>query len=198
MLKVKSLQKNKSRQFKDSEKGMAMIEAIPVLFMLVVVFNFSLGFFGAIHSGILNSIGSYNYALETFRFKSNLMYFRPGGQMSNYELSNNRVHGVTKDGSEFDDGTGQDKQKWPATVRAITFNFKSTDPKRSLAGIAAGPNGGQVCDGSECRKYSDDPAGDNIWKAKSDYEPDAGSPIQTPRIWIKTVYGICVSADCTK
>lgn len=181
----------KNRKFRDSEKGMALIEAIPVLFMLVLVFNFSLGFFGAIHSGVLNSMGSYNYALETFRFRSNLMYFRPGGDTANYKQSNNRVHGVTKEGSEFD--IDEDKKKWPSTVRAITFNFIKEDPKRNLATLRSGPE--TICDDSGCRSY-DKSGSENIWNATSDYVPVTGTTIQTPRIWIKTVYGICVSADC--
>ena len=181
----------KKRQFKDTEKGMALVEAIPVLFMLVLVFNFSLGFFGAIHSGVLNSIGSYNYALETFRFRSNLMYFRPGGGESNYKLSKNRVHGVTKDGSEQDDV--EDKRNWPATVRPISFNFKKGDPKRGLAALMNGPE--TVCDDRGCRTY-DKSGPSNIWNASSEYIPETNTTIQTPRIWIKTVYGICISADC--
>ena len=116
------------RQFKKSEKGMALVETIPVLFMLVLVFNFSLGFFGAIHSGILNSIGSYNYALETFRYRSNLMYFRPGADTANYKLSKNRVHGVTKDGSDHQ--TAEDKQRWPATFRSMPKSFSCAESKK--------------------------------------------------------------------
>lgn len=178
------------RKAKNSEKGMAMVEAIPVLFMLVLVFNFSLGFFGAIHSGILNSIGSYNYTIETFRFRSNLMYFRPG-DLAHYKLSKNRVHGVTKDGSDHD--TVEDKQKWPATLRAITFNFVKDDPKRNLAVLKGG--GETICDDNGCRTF-DKSGTENIWNASSTSVPQTGSTIQTPRIWIKTVYGICISADC--
>jgi hypothetical protein len=69
-LKIMGVNMKIKRQFKKSEKGMAIMETIPVLFLLVLVFNFSLGFFGAIHSGILNSIASYNYTLETFRFQA--------------------------------------------------------------------------------------------------------------------------------
>jgi hypothetical protein len=186
--------KNKKRKFKDTEKGMAMIEAIPVLFMLVVVFNFSLGFFGAIHSGILNSIGSYNYALETFRFRSNLMYFRPGATgpgttNDNYSTSKNRVHGVTKEGNELSATTPEEKSMWPATVRPITFNFVKDDPKRGLTSLT------EVCDDNGCRSF-DASTSTNIWNAKSEYEPEEGTVIQTPRIWVKTVYGICITADC--
>jgi hypothetical protein len=41
-------------------------------------------------------------------------------------------------------------------------------------------------------------ASTNIWKANSQYNPQDGDAIQTPRIWIKTVYGICLNTDCQK
>lgn len=176
MLKVK---RNLLRRKK--QKGMAIIEAIPVLFMLVMVFNFSLGFFGAIHSGILNSVGAYNYAIETFRYRSNLMYFRPGADAKNYKLAANRVHGVTKDGSE--QASNEDKSNWPATIREISFSS-----------IAANPS---IDPESSERDYSGRTSPTNIWFATSLFTPDAGTNIKTPRIWIKTVYGICINADCT-
>ncbi len=154
---------------------MAVIEAIPVLFMMVLLFNFSLGFFGAIHSGILNSIGAYNYSMETFRYRSNLMYFRPGGDKINYKISGNRVHGIGADGTES--GANDNKENWPATMRDITFN-------RKLAGQASD------------RNYAGRTSQTNIWFATSMFSPNTGSDIKTPKIWVKTVYGICVTADC--
>ena len=178
--------KNKRTLFssqRKKQKGMAVIEAIPVLFMLVMVFNFSLGFFGAIHSGILNSIGSYNYAMETFRYRSTLVYFRPGVKEKNYKSSGNRVHGITKDGSE--QAANEAKGSWPVTFRAITFNYVKEDPSRNVAGISE----------SE-RKYGGRTSRTNIWFATSEYTPDESGSIQTPRIWLKTVYGMCINADC--
>ncbi len=181
---------------KKSERGMAFLEAIPVLVMLTLVFNFSLGFFGAIHSGILNSIASYNYSLETFRFKSNLVYFRPGGGTTNYAKSSNRVHGTTQDGSEVQAAGVEDKAKWPATQRGITFNYKKDDPTRNLSSIQDGNIKVAAVDSVGDHEYISKGNATNIWKAVSGYSPAAGDSIQTPRIWIKTVYGICLNADC--
>lgn len=168
---------------KKNQKGMAVIEAIPVIFMLILVFNFSLGFFGAIHSGILNSIGAYNYTYETFRYRSNLMYFRPGVDNRNYSLSLNRVHGIVKDGSEAD--LDEDKSVWPTTVREITFSSVKINPALNK-------------ETESDRKYSGRTSRDNIWFANSIYTPDSTKSILTPRIWIKTVYGICINADCVQ
>ncbi len=178
------LKNKKLRQFKKTEKGMAFVEAIPVLFMVVIVFNFSLGFFGAIHSGILNSIASYNYTMETFRFRSNLMYFRPGGGMKHYELSMARVHGVTADGVKNDDST---KKLWPVTVRDVAFN-KAMTKVESMSGGAE----------SVDHKYRRTPASKSVGYIDSNYLADGSNFTPSPEIWVKTVYGICLNADCKK
>jgi hypothetical protein len=172
---------------KKKQKGMAVIEAIPVLFMLVVIFNFSLGFFGAIHSGILNSIGAYNYTVETFRYRSNLMYFRPGADSKkNYHLAMNRVHGVIKDGSE--ESPNDARGSWPATIRDVSFNY--------INGVAQGGIAEAAANEAD-RGYAGRTSTTNVWFANSTYAPSTGSSIQSPRIWIKTIYGICINADCS-
>ncbi|MGZ3726779.1 MAG: hypothetical protein ACXWQQ_13310 [Pseudobdellovibrio sp.] len=186
MLKFKKLSHRKKKQ-----RGMAVIEAIPVLFMMVMIFNFSLGFFGAIQTGILNQIGSYNYALETFRYRSNLMYFRPGGGEGNYSISQNRVHGTLADGSEQDPNSPDDKSRWPATIRDITFNYvKGVAPSDAAADK-------EYSGGQSDHTYKGRGDNNNIMHVNSTYTPDGGPHIQTTRIWVKTVYGICLNADCS-
>lgn len=166
---------------------MAFVEAIPVLFMLVILFNFSLGFFGALHSGILNSIASYNYTMETFRFRSNLIYFRPGGELSHYANAMNRVHGVVADGT---DNSDINKKDWPATVRAIAF--KNTGDDYTRTDLKINPE-------TEVKRSFAGHASDshNVWHIKSNYEPASlDDSAKTPEIWIKTVYGICLNAEC--
>lgn len=177
------LENTTRRQFNKKEKGMAFVEAIPVLFMIVVVFNFSLGFFGAIHSGILNSIASYNYTMETFRFRSNLMYFRPGGALKHYEKSMARVHGVTADGVENDDLT---KDKWPATIREIAFNKSVTSVDSYTPGGAEGVD----------HFFKKNPDSFTVGYINTNYLADGTNFTPSPEIWIKTVYGICLNADC--
>lgn len=168
-----NMKKNK-RTFKKTERGMALVESIPVLFTIVILFNFTLGFFGAIHSGILNSIASYNYTLETFRFRSNLMYFRPGADFKiNYKKAMTRVHGTIQDGNV----PTEQRDIWPATVRKVSFpdNIKGDGDSHKF--VDGGPNG------------------TGIWSVTSESEGKESMPA-TPEIWIKTVYGICLNAEC--
>lgn len=178
-----------------SEKGMAILEAIPVLFMLAVIFNFSLGFFGSIHSGILNSIGSYNYTLETFRFRSNLMYFRPGDtQLSYYEKAMNRVHGVITEGHKYTQGPNS---YWPATLRTIAYNANFNDQVKDK--LLADGAAGSVTTERDFKDRGTNRGPANVWGINTDYSPDSNtSSSVTPEIWIKTVYGICLNAECKK
>ncbi len=170
---VKLMKNTNIKKYKKSEKGMALIESFPALFIIVLVFNFSLGFFGAIHSGILNSIGAYNYTLETFRFKSSLIYFRPGGTIDQHYLkANNRVHGVIQDGNS----NLEERGAWPATVRGYTFNNMSAS--------------GAEDDGVHSKNNSS-----GVWSVLS----TTGKPttdVVVKEIYIKTIYGICLNADC--
>jgi len=166
-----NLHRHKIKKFKSTEKGMALVESIPVLFTIVIVFNFSLGFFGSIHSGILNSIGAYNYSIETFRFRSNLMYFRPGAPNTQHYLkTKNRVHGVIQDGNV----TLEQKGRWPVTVRKVAFSYPAEDNDTGKHMFANANSGG-------------------IWSIIS---TKSRSDVDAPEIWVKTVYGICINAEC--
>lgn len=99
-----------------NQRGMAVIEMIPMLIITTMFFSFVLGFFGAIHSGILGSMASRNYAFETFNNRVNLTYFREKNADTSYQGVGARVHGVR---SEIGSA-----QLWQATSRKI--NFAST------------------------------------------------------------------------
>ena len=154
----------------NNENGMAVFEMIPIIIVIVLLVNFSLGFFGAIHTGILNSIASRNYTFETFRHRSNLVYFRSTDasvQTSHFQEVGHRIHGTT---SESNKG-----QIWAATERAI--DFLDLKPKRAAAdaGSSASHNATtwDVQDGVR-------------WQKDEGVNP----------IWIKTIYGICLNARC--
>lgn len=93
-----------------NQRGMAVIEMIPMLLIIVLFFGFSLGFFGIIHSGILNSVGARNYALDTFMNRPNLVYFRTTTS-TRYDTVGARIHGIR---SERGQGLN-----WQATSRPI-------------------------------------------------------------------------------
>ena len=83
-----------------NQRGMAIIELIPTMIIILLLFNFSLGFFGAIHTGILNSMAARNYAYETFRHRSNLNYLRDSSGEVSYTKEGFRLHATTSDNAK--------------------------------------------------------------------------------------------------
>ncbi|MEI7973386.1 MAG: hypothetical protein WCH11_03365 [Bdellovibrio sp.] len=160
-----------------NQRGTSAIEIVPILAVFVLILNFSLGFFGVIHSGILNSIAARNYAFETFRNRANLNYLRDREQneaaasTGYYNLSGIRYHVVIREGAG-------DSRSFLATRRPIKFTERENvnDP----LGTSSEHNS-QVAQVQEGRKVS------NIFGSeRSGVDP----------VWIKSVYGICLNAKC--
>ncbi len=166
-----------------NQKGMAALEVVGIFAVIMILFNFSLGFFGVIQTGILKSMAARNYALETYRFRSNLDFFwrLESAQMSKFRLFGNRFHGSTSEFSTNDD-------KWVATARPISF---------------INSFGGTSSDG---RDYSRTPANDTnaqlhnvtVYQIRDDGKAllDDKDKYKAYPVWIKSVYGICLNSDC--
>ena len=154
-----------------NEKGSAIIEVIPIIIVIVLFLNFSIGFFGAVHSGILNSIASRNYAFETFRHRANLVYFRSTGPKDvvqlDYSKLNLRVHAIASEKSK------SGAYEWLATTRTIDAFALS---KR------AADNEGS--------------AGDHNKTVRTLNESERNEKVGVNPIWIKSQYGICLNSTC--
>jgi hypothetical protein len=157
-----------------SAKGLAVFEIIPIIIIFVLLINFTLGFFGVVHSGILNSIAARNYAFETFRNRANLGYFRDIN-MSGDDLQYNfmakskfRYHGIV--------GENPAPGQWVATKRPIQFsaiNQTTTDTAQTHTQQVA-----QITTG---KRVSESPG-----IGKDDFT----------KVWVRTVYGICLNKSC--
>ncbi|WP_246845208.1 hypothetical protein [Bdellovibrio sp. NC01] len=167
--------KSKKSSRLNNEKGMAMFEMIPVMVVVVLFINFALGFFGAIHTGIMNSMSARNYAMGSFSHRANLTYFRKtdSGNL-HYNDYKMRVHGTR------DESGGE--AKWAASTRKIDFfdfgnrpevDMKSKDFHQKQVST--------VCDYDVKGKDCSNPRNENV---------------SVNPIWIKTSYGICLNAAC--
>lgn len=154
-----------------NEKGMAIMEMIPIMIVIVLLLNFSVGFFGVVHTGILNSIAARNYAFETFRHRSDLMYFNTDSAVNAkiyYKSDQQRMHTTLSDKSM---GTGSTATI--ATTRLLDFF----------------PFGARQAD--ETGSQQDHDSGILEVQAGKRYEGNGVNPV-----WIKSAYGICLSATC--
>ena len=167
MLKLRSL----------NQRGTSAIEIIPILAVFILLLNFGLGFFGVIHSGILNSIAARNYAFETFRNRANLNYLRDLDQVEAraatgyYNLSGIRYHVVIREGAGAED-------RFVATQRSIKFTERE---------VISDPLGSNTEHNSQVRQVAEGR------RASEVFGDDRGG---VNPVWIKTVYGICMNSKC--
>ncbi len=150
-----------------NEKGMAVMELIPIMIIIVILFNYSLGFFGAIHTGILNSMAARNYAFETFRHRANLVYLRDGvsEDIVDFSKQNMRIHATVSDNNK------NDKTHFIATGRPIDFLAKL-----EITGSKDLHNK-QIYSIVDGKRFTDNSGG------------------VTP-IWVRPQYGICLNSKC--
>lgn len=168
-----------------SERGSAAFEVIAIFAVIMILFNFGLGFYGVVQTGILKSMAARNYAMETYRFRSNLDFFwrenQGTDQLSKYREFGNRFHGVT---SEYASGS----DRWPATARPISFisSFGGTDQDGNNYSVVAGADSNLALHNQ------------TVYTIKDDGQPllDDKDKYKAYPVWIKTVYGICINADC--
>ena len=102
---------NIARQdFLINEKGIAMVEMLPLLAIFILLFGLLFGFWSSIHSGILHSISARRYAFEVLNNRTHFIYHRdtipPVGDKSYYEKDGKRFFAVV----EFQGGGEPDKK----------------------------------------------------------------------------------------
>lgn len=149
-----------------NSRGMAVFEMIPILVILILLLNFSLGFFGAIHTGIKQSIAARNYAFETYRHRADLHYFNPvSDEVFSYDQFKVRFHAVTS-----------------AKSRSVRFiaSSRPVDRFEAQQAVDQGTSSGQ----------------DHTVKVQELSDSKRNENISVNPIWIKTGYGMCLNAAC--
>jgi hypothetical protein len=108
-----------------NEKGMAIIETLPLLVLFIMLTGFGLGLFGVIHTATLHSIAARTYAFETFRNRTKLDYYREDGSGLDepYFLGKKgyRYHAVQNEGDP--------RLEFVATTRALTYGRDLAEAK---------------------------------------------------------------------
>lgn len=161
------MDKSRDMQHISNDKGMATVEALPLLVIYVMLISYAMGIFGSIHTAILYNIHARTYAFETFRNRSDLTYFR-GNADSNFivlHYRNNeiRLHGI------HDGTTAGAEPDWRATRRTIKAGTESGD----FIGNDPGTHGNKINNiGPRNREVGVNP------------------------IWVRVLYGICVTSNC--
>ncbi len=172
------MNQNKTRLLSDKQ-GIATLELVGFLILIVSMTGFLLGFWGALHSGVLNSTAARAYAFETFRNRVHLQYHRSTGpegaaptHLYNKQLRIHRV--IHKENCEEDN-----------------FCVRSQGIFLSL-GL-----GGEVGDTRATgdyrneTMYAESELNSQGLSVRSRYRRQGVDPI-----WSKVSYGICVRPQC--
>jgi len=163
----------KRKHLLKSEKGMATLETVPLMLIFVLLMSYTLGGFGIVHTGIMNSISARAYAFETFRNRTNVSYFRdsPGGSgFEHYRAVGSRAHGIMHERMP-----GPVNTYWP-TERALRM------------GVAINPGPGRTDEALHNERI---PAAETLSQNRGRNTQFEASPV-----WIMIQYGICINTAC--
>jgi len=151
-----------------NQRGLAMIESIPLLVIFVVLLSFGVGMYAAIHTATLHSIGSRTYAFETFRQRTNLNYFRE--DISGLRVADSRTY--AKFGWRYHavQSESDSRNEFVPSARRISIN-------REVA--------------AEAGSRTQDVHNSQIYSLNARNERVSVNPI-----WIMVGYGICMNASC--
>ncbi len=176
---VKSKKKLVSANRHLNKSGFSSIEALVLMVCFTLMVGFTLGVFGIIHTGILHSIGSRNYAFETFRHRTNLSYLRdadpkgvaapdsldsytstPTAKGQNFRLHFNVSEYVEDNKTQPSERPISKGKTLDAVNRTDAFHVQISNEANLVAG----------------KRYNNQ---------------DGVNPA-----WIKVAYGICMNANC--
>ncbi|MEK6555254.1 MAG: hypothetical protein AABZ31_08440 [Bdellovibrionota bacterium] len=150
------------------QSGMALVETIPILVIFLMLIGYALGFFGVVHTGILNSIGSRAYAFETFRNRNNVVYFRDKGNsgFSHFANIGARMHMI--DSEKMASENVRDGQY--ATLRPLALGREVASSETSQS--------------------------DHNGRIYSIEQRNRKGGLEASPAWIMVGYGICINAKC--
>ena len=70
--------------FIKNKKGLVILEAIPIIWVMFVLMGATLGSWGIVHTAVLNSIAARNYTFFLFNNRADLSYLRDFSKTNEY------------------------------------------------------------------------------------------------------------------
>lgn len=163
---VKNIRKTRKNK---SQKGFAILETIPMIFIFITLVGFALGFYGITQRMILSSIAARSYGFELLRNRANVNYFRDvgaTGPQNSYHLTQSRYFSTREQGEA-------------SVFIAVKLPINFTDRRPASTGTAEAHN---------TSAYDD--------LSRSDAQGKRNEQHLFNPVWIKNGYGICLNAGC--
>jgi hypothetical protein len=162
----------RSHPRRHQEAGMATIEMIPLLLVFLMLISYTIGFFGVIHTGILQNIAARTYAFEMYRNRANLTHFRSNRivePITHFKDLGGRANGIISEAAT--DSTSV----MFATERPIAKGFAKP--------VQSGRDQGEF--------HSTD-----VHSNRATDMRQRNETLQSNPVWLLVQYGICISAAC--
>lgn len=156
-----------------NEDGFATIEALTMLFIMVSLMSFTIGSFGVVHTGIVNSIASKTYLWEMMEMRADVSYHRsnPGYAAGAWNESMRAKPGFRYGGIASERNSGSSSPRFNATARNVDFRI-------------AKDNDGQSSDSATKHNQT------------RNLNLNERASVEVDDVWVKTTYGICLNAAC--
>lgn len=166
-----------------NQKGMAMLEALPIIWVMFVLMGATLGSWGLAHTAVLNSIAARNYIFFLFNNRSDLSYLRDFG--SDYSSVSDDV-GDRYYREDYDGGT------WVG--HGVRFSYVGSENSRSDLEAKA------TLRRVDFRNFTYDDRSEFLREPEHtgirNKIPSRNVNQKVGPAWIMVGYGICLSAKC--
>ena len=182
------------RTTKSFRPGIAMVEILPLLVVLITFFGLSMGLWGAVHSGTLQSIAARHYAFEVINNRTHVEHHRDWNPSSN-EGNGLMFESPTPSPEEYHGLLGM-------RLFAVVVKQPGAKPKEFVE------NRGLNFFNDIDRAYDEQPGGilsssqtdtANKYSSRASFLEEAQLFIQAPPInpiWLINGYGICLNCCC--
>ncbi len=176
--------------FVGNNKGIALFEMLPLLVVFVALVGLTVGLWGAVHSGVLQSIAARHYAFEIINNRSHFEYHRdynPGEPSPSPFMYNNSEFAIVEKDYYGDVGS----RLFYITSSKIESEDEPYVPLRGINFFE-----------EIKRAYNENPKGIIPFQEKTasaEFHRDSSDddpPERVNPLWLMTGYGICIDCPC--
>ena len=137
---VKSIFSLKTKPlFLKNQRGVAVVEMLPLLAVFIILFGFTFAFWASIHRGILQSIAARYYAFRVINHRANLLYTRDTKRQRNnisyFKRNGFRWFSVV----DYQEGESPDPKPTKKRLNLFEGGVGSLSPLPSNAGRRVNP-----------------------------------------------------------
>ena len=187
----------KQKKILQNNKGVALVEMLPILVVFVALVSITLGLWGFIYSSVIQSIAARHYSFEVINNRSHFAYHRDYSLENQGEsLSYNKAK---EDGIDRRDYHGLKQGGLSKGMRFFAITSEGTSDnflyagKRDISFFAniGNSNGGLIEGANKEENWHNQEAVQSYRSLGFDTEVEKVNPV-----WLMTGYGICLDCDC--